>query len=156
MRGLRRRVALVLALALVTAAAAAAVVLAAERLTANQPTSAHYFAEVEAVCDFYGRQLDLIPAPDASAPGSIYETVGTVIPIVEKQLAGVREIKAPRSLQADVERFFETSEKSIDTLREVRAAAEERDIYAAALAFTRFENVRNRAQKQAKRIGFRC
>lgn len=157
MRSLLSRVSGALALALVAAGAAAAVVLGAGGLVDEDgPSRDEYLRQVAVVCERYGDQLDLIPPPDASAPGSIYETVGRVLPLVEAQLDEVRAIPPPRALLRQVERFVELSGRSIRALRVVRAEAFERDLWGSALAFTRFEKLRDQAQVQGRRIGFHC
>jgi hypothetical protein len=122
----------------------------------DHPGREKYLREVSVICDRYGSQLDLIPPYDAAAPGAIYETVGRVLPILEAELAEVRALQPPPSLERDVARFVMLSARSIEELRVVRAEAAERDLYGAALAFSRFEKVRNRAQIEGRQIGFRC
>jgi hypothetical protein len=142
------------ALVAVAALSAAAVVVAAPAAEPSGLTREEYLAQVSEICERYGQQLDLIPAYDASAPGSIYETTGLVIPIVEGEIADVRSITPPPALERQVNRFVELSRRA--ALRRVRAEAFERDLWGSAQAFSRFEEVRNRAQVQGRRIGFRC
>lgn len=141
---------------LIAAAAAATVVLAAGAFADDGPSREEYLSEVSLICDRYGKRLDLIPPYDASSPGDIYEKVGKALPILEAELAEVRAVRPPGAMAREVERFVELSEQSIAELRNVRTQAAERDIYKAALAFTRFEKVRNRAQAEGREIGFRC
>jgi hypothetical protein len=144
-------------LALVAAASAVAVAFGAGALLDERgPSRDDYLRQVAVVCARYGEQLDLIPPPDASAAGSIYETVGRVLPIVEAQLDEVRAIPPPRTLTRQVDRFVQLTARSIRALKVVRAEAFERDLWGSAQAFTRFERFRNQAQVQGRRIGFHC
>jgi hypothetical protein len=141
---------------LIAAATAATVVLAAGAFADDGPGREEYLNEVSVICDRYGKQLDLIPPYDAASPGDTYEKVGKALPILEAELAEVRAVRPPAAMTKEVERFVELSEQSIAELRKVRAQAVERDIYGVAVAFTRFEKVRNRAQAEGREIGFRC
>lgn len=154
MRQRLSRIVAALALVLLAAGIGTAVVFGARLV--DGPGRESYLRELNEICDHYGTQLDLVPPPDDSAPGSIYETVDKVIPILENLLNEVRGVQPPASLVAEVEQFVDLSSQSIKALRGVRTEALERDIYGAALAFTRFEEVRNKAQALGKRLGFTC
>ena len=155
MRRRLSRAALALALALLAAAVGAAVVFGGNWL-ANGPNKDSYIREVNEICDFYGSQLDAVPPPDDPAPSAIFEAADTMIPILEHILNEVRGTEPPEEMKADVERFVELSGHSIARLKLVRLEAMERDLYGSALAFSNYEETRNKAQAVGRELGFKC
>jgi hypothetical protein len=144
------------AVALAFAATAAVVVVVAAQGRSDGPTRTEYLAQVEPICNRYGRQLDEIPPPDISAPGSVVDSVNAALPILLAEADAIRQVTAPKDLRGELERFFALTDESIAKLRKALAEANERALYPMAVALTDFGNARDKAQKIAKRIGFRC
>jgi hypothetical protein len=154
----RRRHPWALALAAAVAVAAGITVVAARALDTDEPpTRDEYLADVQAVCARYGEELDRIPPPgDLSSPGAIVESLEQALPVLRKQERAVRALRAPPALEADLERFFRLTDRSLAELQTALDEALERALYPMATALTRFDEVRNEAKAVAHKIGFAC
>jgi hypothetical protein len=122
-----------------------------------EPTPAEYVAHVSAVCQRYGRQLDLIPPPgDLAIPGEVVGRVERALPLLKAELARIRAIPSPSALRPRLARFFALTQRSIDELGHALAAARRRDLGAMADALDRFATARDAAKKLSHALGFRC
>ena len=154
----RRAAVRLAALLVVVAVAAVSTVVAVEALGGEgRPTEAEYLAEVAAICKEYGERLDRIAPPgDISSPGAVVSSIATALPVLRAQLRAVRALRAPRSLEADLERFFTLTDRSLDELQEAHDAAFERELFPMAKALTRFGEVRDEAKAISRALGFHC
>jgi hypothetical protein len=121
------------------------------------PTRAEYVAQVEAVCQVYGRKLDKIPPPiDIASYGNEIASMKPALRILRQQAATIRKIDPPPELREQVDRFFVLTQRSLDRLAEALAAAQRRDIGGLGIGLQRFDKATLAAKKEAHKIGWRC
>ena len=120
-------------------------------------TRAEYLAQVAAVCETYGKQLDLIPPPtDPASPGAVFESIGQALPILRQQAKEIRALEPPRALRSRLNRFFDLTDRSILALERARDEAGKRALFPMVQAISAFEEVRDRAKQVGREIGFDC
>ena len=156
---MRRRRTLVAAAAAVAVAAGivAGTVVALGGGDSPLPTRAEYLARVVAICETYGKQLDLIPPPsDPASPGAVFESIGQALPILRKQAKEIRALEAPKALRSRLDRFFELTDRSLAALERARREAGKRALFPMVQAISAFEEVRDQAKQVAHAIGFDC
>jgi hypothetical protein len=153
-----RRLAWALGIVAVVVVGAGAVVVAGHALAGDdEPTRAEYLAEVHDVCARYNEELDRIPPPgDLSSPGAIVESLEQALPVLREQERAVKALVVPPELEADLQRFFALTDRSLAELQTALDAALERALFPMATALTRFGEVRNEAKAVARKIGFDC
>jgi hypothetical protein len=155
----RRRLALVLglALSLLATAVAAGVVLAYRSTHEPAMTRAQYLAAANAICAEYGKQLDKIPPPnDPAAPGAIYESIGLALPVLRAQAAEVVELVPPQELKLRVDHFFVLTRASFEHLARARRQAGRRELFPMVQSLAAFERARDAARSVRRSIGFEC
>jgi hypothetical protein len=146
-----------LSLGLVAAGVAAGIVLAFKSPDGSRLSRGAYLRRANAICAEYGRRLDRVPPPlDPASPGAVYESIGLALPLLREQSAKVRALAAPRSLQADLDRFFRLTDRSLDDLRRARGHAGRRELFPMVQAISAFERSRNAAKRVSRSIGFEC
>jgi hypothetical protein len=152
--GVTRR--LTVALGVVAAGAVAAGVVLAFGGGGKGLTRTEYVARINAICARYAHRLDAIVPPDLAIPAAVDASVRSALPLVEQQAAEARAVDPPAGLKAQVDRFFALNERSIAALRDMRRAADRRDLGATARANDRFTEARDAAKGVSRRLGFRC
>ena len=121
------------------------------------PTRAEYLAQVAAICETYGKQLDLIPPPtDPASPGAVFESIGQALPILRQQAKEIRALATPKALRSRLARFFELTDRSILALERARDEAGRRALFPMVQAISAFEEVRDQAKQAGHTIGFDC
>jgi hypothetical protein len=145
-----------LALGVIVAGTAAGIVLAFKGGD-GRLTRASYIRRVNAICDSFGKRLDKIPPPlDPASPGAVYESIGLALPLLREQSERVRSLKPPAGLQAEVDRFFLFTDRSLGHLRRARDRAGQRALFPMVQSISAFENARDQAKRVSRAIGFRC
>jgi hypothetical protein len=123
----------------------------------SRPTQSHYLAEVSAICQRYGKQLDRIPPPsDLAIAGEVAGSVRLALPILRRQAAEIRAVRPPDALRGRLHAFFVLADRTIAELKQTLAAANRRDLGTMGAALVRFTVTRDSAKKLARAIGFRC
>ena len=155
---IRRRTAIAAALLLgIAGGIAAGAVLAFGGDSTREPTKAEYLAQVSAICEAYGKRLDLIPPPsDPASPGAVFESISNALPILKEQAARVRVLDTPRALRSRLARFFDLTDRSILALERAQREAGKRELFPMVQAISAFEQVRDQAKRAAHTIGFDC
>jgi hypothetical protein len=115
-----------------------------------------YLAQVNAICEKYGEQLDRIAPPDISSPGDVFASIGLALPVLASELKETRSLEPPAELRPQLDQFFALSEQTLTHLGRSLRAAEQHDFARMAQAFFAFERTRNQAQALSKAIGFDC
>ena len=154
-----RRTGLLLALllGLVAAGVAAGVVLAFRQGGSDRVTRTAYLRRVDAICTAYGRRLDRVPPPlDPASPGAVYESIGLALPLLRAQAAEIRALRPPRDLEADVDRFFVLTERSLREIARARGQAGRRELFPMVQSLSAFERSRDAAKRVGRTIGFKC
>jgi hypothetical protein len=147
----------VLALGLVAAGAVTGAVLAVRGGDGAELTRTAYLQRTNAICAAYGKRLDTIPPPlDPASPGAVYESIGRALPILREQLAKVRALAPPRTLEAQVDRFLDITDRSLDHLGRARERAGKRELFPMVQSLSAFGEVRDDAKRVARSIGFKC
>jgi len=154
----RRRAGVVAALLAAAAGVVTGIVtVASGGRESGEQTRAAYLAEVAAICETYGRQLDEIPPPsDPASPGAVFESIGRALPILREQAQRLRVLEAPAELALQIDRFFALTDQSIVALERARHEAGRRALFPMVQAIAAFEAVRDKAKNLARAIGFRC
>ena len=155
---IRRRTAIAAALVLAIAGGiVAGAVVAFGGDSAHEPTEAEYLTQVSAICETYGKRLDLIPPPsDPASPGAVYESISNALPILKEQAARVRALDTPKALHSRLARFFDLTDRSILALERAQREAGKRELFPMVQAISAFEQVRDQAKQAAHTIGFDC
>ena len=126
-------------------------------MIAPDPAERAYTRAASAVCLRYARKLERVPAPaDVSAYGDVIASLRRAIPLLRAQLAAIRAVRAPRSLQPRLRTLFALDAQAIRELESVLAAARRRDAGGVATGLTRYTAVRDRSHSLASAIGIRC
>jgi hypothetical protein len=157
-RGLNRRALVVgLTLALVGVLTTAGVVLAFRDRGGAALSRSEYLRRATAICESYGKRLDRVPPPlDPASPGAVYESIGLALPLLREQSRKVRALTPPRAMQANVDRFFVLTERSLGDLERARRHAGERALFPMVQGISAFERSRNAAKRVSRAIGFKC
>jgi hypothetical protein len=154
-----RRTGLVVALllGLLAAGAAAGVVLAFRQGGHDRLTRTAYLRRADAICAAYGKRLDRIPPPlDPASPGAVYESIGLALPLLREQSAEIRALRPPSALEANVDRFFALTERSLDDLQRARGQAGRRELFPMVQSLSAFGRSRDAAKRVGRTIGFKC
>jgi hypothetical protein len=121
------------------------------------PTRQAYLKEASATCQRYGKELDAVrPPTDLAIVGEVAGSVREALPILRREVAEIRAIRRPDTLQPQLTRFFTLANGSVKALAETLAAANRREIGPMSDAFVRFTSLRDEAKRLARSIGFRC
>jgi hypothetical protein len=148
---------LAVCLCLVAAGAAAGIVLAFKGSDHSRLTRSAYFRRANAICEAYGRRLDRVPPPlDPASPGAVYESIGLALPLLRQQSAEIRALAPPRALEANVDRFFRLTDRSLRDLERARRHAGRRELLPMVQALSAFGKSRNAAKRVSRSIGFKC
>ena len=144
------------ALCVAVAASVAGGILVAFGPTAQAaPTKAEYLAQVAAICRAYGPKLDRVPPPgDIAIPGEIASSVEKALPLLVAESVAVRSLRSPVELKAELARWHELNERSLDNLQQALRLAREPDLSGMGVAYVRYMLVGARAEKVGKAIGF--
>jgi hypothetical protein len=146
-----------LCLGVVAAGAAAGIVLGFQGSDRSRLTRGAYLRRANAICEAYGKRLDRVPPPlDPASPGAVYESIGLALPLLREQSAKIRRLGPPRALQADVDRFFALTDRSLGHLERARRHAGRRELFPMVQALSAFGTSRNAAKRVSRSIGFKC
>lgn len=119
------------------------------------PTKAEYLAQVAAICRAYGPKLDRVPPPgDIAIPGEIASSVEKALPLLVAESDAVRSLRSPVELKAELARWHELNQRSLDNLKRALRLAREPDLSGMGVAYVRYMLVGARAEKVGKAIGF--
>jgi hypothetical protein len=141
-----------------SAAIAAGIVLAfASGTSRAAPTKSEYFAQVAAICRYYGPKLDKIPPPyDVTIPDLITRSVTKVEPLLRAEAKAMRKLKPPAELEEQLKRWNELNEQSIAKLGAALRAAKAKliDLRGIQVNYVAFVVIGAKAQKLGHDIGF--
>jgi len=121
------------------------------------PARSAYLAQARAICSEYSGKLDRIPPiQDPTLLGNVIESTNAALPILKEQSDRIRALTPPTALRTSVARFFALTDRSIDTLREVRDAARHLDSTRVGIGLIEFGKETTAAKVIGRRIGYRC
>jgi hypothetical protein len=124
---------------------------------AKPPSRDVYLARARAICSEYSKRLDRIPPiQDPTLLGTVVESTNAALPILHEQADRIRALTAPVALQAQIDRFFRLTDRSIETLESVRDAAKHLDSNNVGVDLIRFGKQSAAAKRVGRRIGYGC
>ena len=68
----------------------------------------------------------------------------------------MRALAPPSAMQANVDRFFAHTDRSLDHLQRARGRAGRRELFPMVQSLSAFEEARDDAKRVARSIGFKC
>jgi hypothetical protein len=152
----RRKLALIVAAALVVAAGLGAGLWFGLHGGGHVDRQA-YLTRVSSVCRVYARRLSRIGAPsDVTAYGDVIATVGAVVPLLRRQGSAMEAVPAPDELKSRLRRLFALNRTSVTALESMVASARRRDAGGVAKGLVRFSGIRDRTHALSLAIGIDC
>ena len=111
-----------------------------------------YQEQGNAICSKYERQIDAVPEPRDN-PESVVAYVDKVVPLAEKQVAEMRDLKPPENDQDAHDEMLREAERVVTAARRLGTAAENKDQAAAQRALSDGESASENADAIAKDLG---
>lgn len=118
---------------------------------ANGLTPEQYREQVNQICADFEEELGALESPESI--DDVPEYVDRVIPLVEQEIADVRELEPPEEMEAQVEEMLAQAEEAIEAARDLRDAAENEDEQAANEALRRGNEANAEADRIAGELG---
>jgi hypothetical protein len=154
---MRRRLAAAATALVILGVVALALLLVDSTRDSRSLTRSAYLKRVSAVCRRAGERLDQIPPiQDPTLLGDVLASVNAALPILTDQRDRVRMLVPPVALRREVNRFFVLTDRSIEILQSVRAAALKMNVGEVAMGLERFGTATIEAKSVARLIGYRC
>ena len=107
----------------------------------------------EICAEAHDRFLDLQRTPPRTS-GDAAELTRELASVAEEELEEIRDLPAPSSLDADVERYLAARERGIEVIRRGAEAADEREPEAYERLRTELARSQPARQRLARRLGF--
>jgi hypothetical protein len=134
---------------------ATAIVLAFSDSSSAAPSKAEYFAQVAAICRFYGPKLDKIEPPgDIGTPGTVAESVRRVLPVLLAQSRELHALRPPDEIASEVERWLALGDRALVTLKRTLREALMPYISRMGLDWLQYLEQNEAAKKVGAGIGF--
>ena len=102
------------------------------------------------------RALQLMSMPTTFWDDSTLESTNAALPILREQADRIRALTPPVALQLQIERFFELTDRSLDTLESVRDDARHLDSNHVGVDLIQFAKESAAAKRVGHTIGYRC
>lgn len=121
-----------------------------DRLTADD-----FRQQANAICAEYEGRLDEVETP--SSPEDLQRFVDETVPILEEGTAELEELRPPEELEDDWNRVMELNREQLDTVRELRTAAQEADVARVGELLQQGEEASRESDRLAAGLGLdRC
>jgi len=114
-------------------------------------TKAEYAAKADAVCREFQAQVDELGEPQTLA--DLAALADKALPIVEEGVGKIRDLKPPEELQATVDEWIVTGDKSIKQLNGLRDAAKAKDRAAIQRVATEAQRNDEKSERLATKLG---
>lgn len=129
-----------------TAALAAAACGGDERLSKEE-----FQKQGNAICSKYDKQIEAIGTPTSVEEVPAY--VNKALPIVEREVGDMKELKPPEEDQEAFDRMIAAAENTLEAGRDLGEAAEKKDDAAIEKALNAGNTASDQADEQAQKLG---